>query len=46
MQQANHKVDNFEALFCTMARLLLEMGGEEVLLELVRLALGIQVSLR
>lgn len=45
MQQSNNKVDNYEALYCTMVLLLLELGGEEVLLELVRLALDIQVCI-
>ncbi|ELT96778.1 hypothetical protein CAPTEDRAFT_225122 [Capitella teleta] len=42
MQQSNNKVDNYEALYCTMVLLLLEMGGGEVRMELLRLALGIQ----
>ena len=42
-QQGNNRVDNFEALYCTLALLCIEMGGDEILIELFRLALGIQV---
>ncbi len=42
MQLLNNRVDNFEALYCTMALLCVEMGGDDVLLELFRLALAIQ----
>ncbi len=45
-QQINNRVDNFEALYCTLALLCLEMGGDEILIELFRLALGIQVHLK
>ena len=45
-QQINNKVDNFEALYCTMALMCIEMGGDEVLMELFRLALGIQVRVK
>ena len=44
LQQKNNKVDNFESLYCTMALICIEMGGDEVLMELFRLALGIQVG--
>ena len=44
-QQINNRVDNFEALYCTLALLCIEMGGDEILIELFRLALGIQVPL-
>ncbi len=40
----NNRVDNFEALYCTLALLCIETGGDEILIELFRLALGIQVS--
>ena len=39
-----NKVDNFEALHCTMALILLEMGCKEVVVELIRLGLDMQVS--
>lgn len=44
MQQVNNKVDNFEAMYCTLSLLCIEMGGDEVLMELFKLALGIQVG--
>ena len=44
-QQINNRVDNFEALYCTLALLCIEMGGDEILIELFRLALGIQVCI-
>ena len=45
MQQVNNRVDNFENLFCTMCLLCIEMGSDEVLIELVRFLLGIQVNI-
>ncbi|XP_050400570.1 protein EFR3 homolog B isoform X1 [Patella vulgata] len=42
MQMPTNKVDNFEALFCTMSLLAIELGDAEILLELLRLALDIQ----
>ncbi|XP_013379018.1 protein EFR3 homolog B isoform X3 [Lingula anatina] len=42
MLQENNKVDNFEALYCTLALLSIELGGEDILVDLVRLAMGIQ----
>ena len=44
MQQTNNKVDNFECIYTTMALISIEIGGDEVLLELFRLALEIQVE--
>lgn len=43
MQMESNCVDNFEALYCTMALICIEMGGDEILVELFRLALDIQV---
>lgn len=40
----SNKVDNFEALYCTMALITLEMGCREVSAEIIRLALDMQVS--
>ncbi|XP_071117985.1 protein EFR3 homolog B-like isoform X1 [Haliotis cracherodii] len=42
MQMESNCVDNFEALYCTMALICIEMGGDEILVELFRLALDIQ----
>ena len=44
MQQANNRVDNFESVYCTLALICVEMGGDDILIELFRLALGIQVK--
>ena len=44
MQQLNNRVDNFEAVYCTLALICIEMGGDDILIELFRLALGIQVG--
>lgn len=43
MQQSNNRVDNFESIYCTLALICIEMGGDDILIELFRLALGIQV---
>lgn len=40
----SNKVDNFEAIFCTMCLITIEMGGDDILVELMRLALDIQVK--
>lgn len=42
IQLESNKVDNFEALHCTMALISVEMGCKELVAELVRLALDIQ----
>ncbi|VUZ44771.1 unnamed protein product [Hymenolepis diminuta] len=42
MQDASNKVDNLEHLMCTVGLIALEMGAEEVLVELLRLVLAIQ----
>ncbi|KAK3580943.1 hypothetical protein CHS0354_006968 [Potamilus streckersoni] len=42
MQMDSNKVDNFEALYCTMALICVEMGCTEILLELIRFALELQ----
>lgn len=39
----SNKADNFEAIFCTMCLITIEMGGDDILVELIRLALDIQV---
>lgn len=44
MKLESNKVDNFEALYCTMALITLEMGCKEVVVELIRLALDMQVA--
>lgn len=40
----SNKADNFEAIFCTMCLITIEMGGDDILVELIRLALDIQVK--
>jgi len=40
---SNNKVDNFETVYTTMALLFLELGADEVILDIFRLALEIQV---
>lgn len=45
IQLETNRVDNLEALYCTMALLAVEMGGEEIIVDLFRLALDIQVEL-
>lgn len=42
LQLETNRVDNFEALYCTMCLLALEVGQDEVIIELCRLALDIQ----
>ncbi|XP_070556875.1 protein EFR3 homolog B-like isoform X2 [Ptychodera flava] len=42
MRLSDNERDNFEALYCTLALLCIELGGEEVLVELVRLTLALQ----
>ncbi|ESO87502.1 hypothetical protein LOTGIDRAFT_166379 [Lottia gigantea] len=42
MQMTSNRVDNFEALYCTMCLLAVELGDGEILIELFRLALDIQ----
>ncbi|GFS23134.1 protein EFR3 homolog B [Elysia marginata] len=42
LQLASNRVDNFEAIYCTMCLLCLEVGQDEVIVELLRLALDIQ----
>lgn len=43
LQMESNKADNFEAIFCTMCLITIEMGGDDILVELIRLALDIQV---
>jgi len=43
LQMSNNKVDNFETVFTTMVLLFLELGADEVILDVFRLALEIQV---
>jgi hypothetical protein len=38
----NNRVDNYEALYCTLCLISLEIAADEVLLEMVRFALGMQ----
>ncbi|XP_077991157.1 protein EFR3 homolog B-like isoform X1 [Glandiceps talaboti] len=42
MKLPGNEKDNFDALYCTLALLCIELGGDEVLVELVRLALAFQ----
>lgn len=42
LQLESNRVDNFEAIYCTMCLLCLEVGQDEVIIELLRLALDIQ----
>ena len=44
IQLESNRVDNLEALYCTMALLAVEMGGEDIIVDLFRLALDIQVK--
>ena len=44
LQQMNNRVDNFEAVYTTLTLICIELGGDDILVELFRLALGIQVS--
>lgn len=39
----SNKVDNFEALYCTMALICIEMSSKETVVELIRLGLDMQV---
>ena len=36
-------MDNFESIYATMVLIYIEMGGDDVLIELIRLALELQV---
>ena len=40
---SNNKVDNFETVYTTMVLLFLELGADEMILDMLRLALEIQV---
>jgi len=40
---SNNKVDNFETVYTTMVLLFLELSADEVILDVFRLALEIQV---
>ncbi|KAL8584635.1 hypothetical protein ACOMHN_002364 [Nucella lapillus] len=42
VQLETNRVDNLEALYCTMALLAVEMGGDDIMVDLFRLALDIQ----
>ncbi|XP_060082067.1 protein EFR3 homolog B-like [Ylistrum balloti] len=42
IQMESNKVDNYEALYCTMCLLAVELGSEEILTEMLRLGLDIQ----
>ncbi|BFZ16341.1 hypothetical protein BsWGS_19380 [Bradybaena similaris] len=42
LQLVSNRVDNFEAIYCTMCLICLEVGQDEVIIELARLALDIQ----
>ncbi|KAK7501482.1 hypothetical protein BaRGS_00007286 [Batillaria attramentaria] len=45
LQLESNRVDNLESLYCTMGLLAVEMGGDDILVDLYRLALDIQVGL-
>jgi hypothetical protein len=45
VQLDSNRVDNLEALYCTMALLAVEMGGDDIMADLFRLVLDIQVTL-
>ncbi|XP_062622284.1 protein EFR3 homolog B-like isoform X5 [Saccostrea cucullata] len=42
LQMESNRVANFEAIYCTMCLISIEMGGDDILVELIRLALDIQ----
>ncbi|XP_078317338.1 protein EFR3 homolog B-like isoform X2 [Crassostrea virginica] len=42
LQMESNKANNFEAIYCTMCLISIEMGGDDILVELIRLALDIQ----
>ncbi|KAK3089343.1 hypothetical protein FSP39_002879 [Pinctada imbricata] len=42
LNMESNRVDNFEALYCTLCLISIEMGGEDIAVELLRLALDIQ----
>ncbi|XP_070195373.1 protein EFR3 homolog B-like [Littorina saxatilis] len=42
LQLESNRVDNLEALYCTMGLLAVEMGGDDIIVDLFRLALDIQ----
>ncbi|XP_041357313.1 protein EFR3 homolog B-like isoform X2 [Gigantopelta aegis] len=42
MQMLSNTVENFEALYCTMGLIYIELGENDILIELIRLALDIQ----
>ena len=44
MKLSSNKVDNFEALYCTMALITVEMGCRDIMADLLRLALDLQVG--
>lgn len=44
LQLSSNRADNFEAIYCTMGLLCLEVGQDEVIIELLRLGLDIQVD--
>jgi len=43
LQITSNRVDNFETVYATMLLLFLELGADEVILDIFRLALEIQV---
>lgn len=36
-----NKVDNFEVIFCIMCLIIIEMGGDDILVEFIRLVFDI-----
>lgn len=44
LQLESNRVDNLEAVYCTMGLLAVEMGCDEIIVDLYRLALDIQVG--
>ncbi|XP_033122897.1 protein EFR3 homolog B-like [Anneissia japonica] len=42
MSQSSNTVEHFEAMYCTLALLLIELGGDDIVVDLIGLALGLQ----
>jgi hypothetical protein len=40
-----NKVNNFESIYCTMCLLCVEMGCDELVIELLRMGLDLQVNI-
>ena len=42
---STNKVNNFESIYCTMCLLCVEMGCDDLVIELLRLGLDLQVNI-